>query len=167
MARAGFGVDDIAITGLPTDGGETDPGWTYAGFIRTTGTVTQSFFNAYIAEYRQYVGYDKSLKTGPYNFGFLDNPNLQNWVEHFPYQDGLLVWYYDTSFPITTWATIAFPGAAVACSCRSMHIPICSSGLTTVKSGVHVSSLTTRPLASTRPTRFASMPTALSNAMAV
>ena len=24
---------------------------------------------------------------------------LQAWVEHFPYQDGLLVWYYDTSFP--------------------------------------------------------------------
>ena len=21
-----------------------------------------------------------------------------DWVEHFPYQDGLLVWYYDTSF---------------------------------------------------------------------
>ena len=40
VAGAGFGVDDIAITGLPTDDAETDPGWTYAGFIRTTGTVT-------------------------------------------------------------------------------------------------------------------------------
>ncbi len=99
VAEAGFGVDDIAITGLPTDGGETDPGWTYAGFIRTTGQITQSFFNAYFAEYRVYQGYDDSLRTGPYNFGFLNNPNLQNWVEHFPYQDGLLVWYYDESFP--------------------------------------------------------------------
>ena len=34
----GFSVDDIAITGLPTDGAETDTGWTYDGFIRTTGT---------------------------------------------------------------------------------------------------------------------------------
>ena len=41
--------------------------------------------------------FDDSLRTGPYNFGFLDNPLLQNWVEHFPYQDGLLVWYWDTS----------------------------------------------------------------------
>ena len=98
VAQPGFGVDEIAITGLPTDGAEADAGWNYAGFSRTTGTVTQSFFNAYFGEFRQYKGYDESLKTGPYNFGFLDNPNLQNWVEHFPYQDGLLVWYYDTSF---------------------------------------------------------------------
>jgi immune inhibitor A len=92
----GFGVDDIAITGQATDGGETDPGWTYDGFSRTTGTTTVSFFNAYFAEFRTYQGYDASLKTGPYNFGFPDT--APNWVEHFPYQDGLLVWYYDTSF---------------------------------------------------------------------
>lgn len=98
VAEAGFGVDEIAITGLSTDGGESDPGWTYAGFTRTTGTVVQSFFNAYFAEFRTYLGYDDGLRTGPYNFGFLNNPNLGNWVEHFPYQSGLLVWYYDTSF---------------------------------------------------------------------
>jgi immune inhibitor A len=99
VALPGMSIDDIAVTGLPTDGAETDPGWTYDGFISTTGTVTQSYFNAYFAENRQYTGYDKGLETGPYNFGFLDNPDLQNWVEHFPYQNGLLVWYYDTSFP--------------------------------------------------------------------
>lgn len=97
VAEKGFSVDNIDINGV-LDDAETDPGWTYAGFVRTTGIVTESFFNAYIAEFRQYVGYDTSLQTGPYNFGFLDNPNLQNWVEHFPYQDGLLVWYYDESF---------------------------------------------------------------------
>jgi immune inhibitor A len=90
-------VDEIAITGLPTDGAETDPGWTYNGFFRTDGTVVESFANFYVAEYRQYVGYDQSLKTGPYNFGFLDTKPL--WVEHFPYQNGLLVWYLDYSFP--------------------------------------------------------------------
>jgi immune inhibitor A len=98
VAEAGFGIDDIDITGLPLDDAETDPGWTYGGFSRTTGTVSQSFFNAYMAEFRQYEGYDESLETGPYNFGFLDNPDKQNWVEHFPYQEGLLVWYYDESF---------------------------------------------------------------------
>jgi immune inhibitor A len=99
VAQPGIAIDDIAITGLPPDGAETDPGWEYEDFVRTTGTITRSFFNAYIAENRVYWGYDKSLKTGPYNFGFLDDPDRQNWVEHFPYQDGLLVWYYDTSFP--------------------------------------------------------------------
>jgi immune inhibitor A len=98
VAESGLSVDEISVTGLPTDGAETDPGWTYNGFVRTNGVVTQSFFNAYFAEFRQYRGYDDALRTGPYNFGFLNNPNLQDWVEHFPYQDGLLVWYYDTSF---------------------------------------------------------------------
>jgi immune inhibitor A len=74
------------------DGGETDPGWTYDGFIRTDGTVIRSFFNAYFAEFRQYRGYDSTLATGPYNF------TVGNWAERFPYQDGLLVWYYDESF---------------------------------------------------------------------
>ena len=98
VANPGFFVDNIAITGQDLDGGETDPGWAYNGFIRTESTVTLSFFNAYFAEFRTYRGYDDSLRTGPYNFGFLDDPELQDYVEHFPYQDGLLVWYYDESF---------------------------------------------------------------------
>jgi len=60
----------------------------------TTGTEEQSYFNAYFAENRQYLGYDAGLQTGPYNFGGSVGPN---WAERFPYQDGLLVWYYDTS----------------------------------------------------------------------
>jgi immune inhibitor A len=96
VAGTGFGVDDIAITGLATDDAESEPGWTYAGFIRTDGTVNQSYANFYIAEFRQYAGYDASLKTGPYNFGFGDTK--PNWVEHYPYQDGMLVWYLDYSF---------------------------------------------------------------------
>ena len=42
----------------------------------------------YIAENRQYLGYDATLAEGPYNFGWtLTQPDR---VEHFPYQDGLL-----------------------------------------------------------------------------
>jgi immune inhibitor A len=95
-AEAGFYVDEINVTGQPTDGAETDPGWTYAGFTRATNVVSLSFFNAYFAEFRTYQGYDDGLRTGPYNFGFPDTK--PDWVEHYPYQSGLLVWYYDTSF---------------------------------------------------------------------
>jgi immune inhibitor A len=49
-----------------------------------------------VAEFRQYWGYDKSLRNA-YNFGFLNNPALGDWVERFPYQDGLLINYWDTS----------------------------------------------------------------------
>ena len=48
------------------------------------------------------MSYDQYLKTGPYNFGFADKPDL---VEHFPYQDGLLVTYWDTSHATTTRAS--------------------------------------------------------------
>ncbi len=98
VAEAGFSADNVAISGQAADGAESAVAWTYAGFISTTGTVTNSYFNAYYAEYRNYRGYDDGLRTGPYNFGFVNNAALGNWVEHYPYEDGLLVWYYDTSF---------------------------------------------------------------------
>ena len=63
--------------------------------VQSNGTV-RTYSHYYIAEFRQYRGYDNTLEVGPYNFGFLDNPALGNWVEHFPYQDGLLIHYWDT-----------------------------------------------------------------------
>lgn len=98
VAEDGFFFDNIQISGQLLDGAETDTGWTFDGFSRTQETVTRSFFNAYLVEYRAYTGYDAGLRTGPYNFGWATDSVLFNWVEHFPYQDGLLVWYYDTSF---------------------------------------------------------------------
>jgi immune inhibitor A len=96
VAEAGLGIDDIAITGQALDGAEAAAGWTFDGFTSTTGSTTVAFFNAYFAENRQYTGFDDGLRTGPYNFGYLNT--APDWVEHFSYQDGLLVWYYDTSF---------------------------------------------------------------------
>jgi immune inhibitor A len=94
----GFQVDDIAITGQPADGAETAAGWAFApatgGFHATGATDIQPHFNAYVVENRQYLGYDAGLKTGPYNFGGTVGPN---WAERFPYQDGMLVWYWDDS----------------------------------------------------------------------
>ncbi len=97
----GFMVDEIAVTGSPVDGAESDMGWTYVpeigGFRVTTGEESASYFNAYVGEWRTYWGYDENLRRGPYYFGYLDNPLLQNWVDHFPYQDGLLLSYWDSS----------------------------------------------------------------------
>ena len=97
---AGFSIDNIQVTGQPLDGAETNAGWTFTsntpgvGFHVTTGTETFEFFNAYVLENRQYIGYDLALKKGPYNFGFPATPDL---VEHFPLQDGLLISYWDNS----------------------------------------------------------------------
>jgi immune inhibitor A len=93
----GFMVDDIQITGYDLDGGETDTGWTFTGFRKTTGLEDKLYSQYYVAEYRTYKGYDSGLKVGPYYFGYLNNPDLGNWVDHFPYQDGMLINFWDTS----------------------------------------------------------------------
>ena len=87
----GFKMDDLVIADLPLDGAESDAGWTFDGYRVTSGTEAAFFFNAYVAEFRQYRGFDAGL-ANPYNFVG------GNWVEHFPYQDGLLISYWDTSF---------------------------------------------------------------------
>ena len=93
----GFMVDDINVTGYPMDGAEADAGWTMGGFRVTSGTEDKLYNQYYVAEYRTYRGYDYGLKVGPYYFGYLNDPALQNWVDHFAYQDGLLINYWDTS----------------------------------------------------------------------
>lgn len=93
----GFMIDNIEISGSALDGAETDTGWTFTGFRRTTGTEDKLYNQYYVAEYRTYKGYDYGLKVGPYYFGYLNNPALGNYVDHFPYQDGLLLNYWDTS----------------------------------------------------------------------
>jgi immune inhibitor A len=88
-------VDELNVTGFPTDGAEADAGWTFTGFRTSTGTESAPFNHYYVAEFRTYNGYDSVLKTGPYQFGYTGDK--ANFVDHFPYQDGLLINYWDTS----------------------------------------------------------------------
>ena len=98
VAPKGILIDDIVLAGVTIGTAETDAeGWTFDGFRRTTGTEESLHFNAYVAENRQYDNYDRSLATA-YNFGFLDTLAGADKVEHFRYQDGLLVSYWDNSF---------------------------------------------------------------------
>jgi immune inhibitor A len=95
----GFFADNISVTADGTqvfsDGAEgATTGWTLNGFKTTTGTETSAFDNFYLATNRTYASFDKYMQTGPYHFGYTDRPDL---VDHFPYQDGLLVSYWDTS----------------------------------------------------------------------
>jgi len=94
----GFKMDDLVIADLPLDGAEVDAGWTFDGFRVTEGVESAFYNNYYVAEFRQYRGYDAGLANA-YNFGFIGVPGLDNFVEHFPYQDGLLISYWDTSYP--------------------------------------------------------------------
>jgi immune inhibitor A len=96
----GWFVDDIKLVSngatLVDTGAEGGlEGWTSAGWSSVGATATSAYENYYIASYRSYLSFDKYLQTGPYNFGWL-NTNADK-VEHFPYQDGLLISYWDLS----------------------------------------------------------------------
>ena len=96
----GIFVDALKVTNagktLFSDGAETSPnGWTLVNFSSVGSSITGDYPTYYIASNRTYTSFDKYLKSGPYRFGFLDT--LPNKVEHFPFQNGLLVSYWDTS----------------------------------------------------------------------
>lgn len=100
VAPAGFFADDITIadgaTVISTNGAEAgDTGWVADGFETTTGSTTKDFAHYYIAENRQYVSYDRTLETGPYSWQ--DPAPTHVYADRFPYQDGLLISYWDTS----------------------------------------------------------------------
>jgi immune inhibitor A len=94
LALPGFQVDNIAIGGTSVGTAESDEGWVFDGFSMTTGAEEQAFFNAYVLENRQYTGYDEVLRTGVYNFGFLNT--MPDWF--FSYQDGLLINYWNSQY---------------------------------------------------------------------
>jgi immune inhibitor A len=96
----GFFADDIKVTSgsetLVDDGAENGAnGWTADGFEAVGASKTVAYDNYYIASHRSYVSYDKYLTTGPCNFGFVNTK--PDFVEHFSYERGLLVSYWDTS----------------------------------------------------------------------
>ena len=95
-------LDDIVIknggTTLFTDDVESGAnGWTAdGGFKISNGSEQVIGDRYYIAENRRYVGYDAGLEVGPYQFSFaLTDPDK---VEHFAFEDGLLVWVVDESY---------------------------------------------------------------------
>jgi immune inhibitor A len=110
----GWFVDDVKVvsngaTVVDTGAEGGLEGWTSSGWSSVGASVSTAYDNYYIASYRNYVSFDKYLQSGPYNFGWLNTYGDK--VEHFPYQDGLLVSYWDTSQADNN--TGAHPGAGL------------------------------------------------------
>jgi immune inhibitor A len=98
VSEGGFFGDDVTITAdgatVSADGAEGDSTWTLDGFTIVGATSSEFYDNFYIAGHRSYVSYDRYLKTGPYFFGYPAQPDK---VDHYSYQEGLLISYWDTS----------------------------------------------------------------------
>jgi len=124
-------LDDLALTVngavSPTwsdDVESGDNGWTADGFTRMGGSTNVVVPQFYLAENRVYSGYDTTLQTGPYNFGF--NNTRPDWVERFPYQNGLLVWYSDGA--CTDNNTISHPGCGQTLPVDARPAPVMLDG---------------------------------------
>ncbi|WEO97147.1 immune inhibitor A domain-containing protein [Streptomyces sp. FXJ1.172] len=117
VSQKGFAADEITVTAdggpLFSDNAESaDAGWTASGFSRVGASFTKDYKQYYLAENRQYVSYDRTLKSGPYNFGY-QNTGRPDWVEHYPYQNGLLIWKWDTSQADNNTNADAHPGTGL------------------------------------------------------
>jgi immune inhibitor A len=111
VSRGGFFADEVTLAAdgatVFVDGAETDGAdWELDGFEAIEQTVTRLFDNFYIAGHRSYVSYDKYLKTGPYFFGYANTK--PDYVDHYAYQEGLLISYWNTRW--TDNDTFEHPG---------------------------------------------------------
>ncbi|MFI6821453.1 immune inhibitor A domain-containing protein [Micromonospora sp. NPDC050187] len=102
VSSGGFFGDAITVTAdgstVFSDGAENGTGdWTVAGWSVVEETYTRLFDNYYIAGHRSYVQYDKYLKTGPYYFGYANT--RPDYVDHYAYQEGLLISYWNLRWP--------------------------------------------------------------------
>ena len=109
-------LDDIAIavgstTALSDDVESGTNGWTATGLWKiSTGTETTVTEQYYLLENREYAGYDATLAEGPYQFS--EAYSRPNWVEFFPFQNGMLTWYVDHSYADNN--TSEHPGGGLA-----------------------------------------------------
>ncbi|MDC5698761.1 immune inhibitor A [Intrasporangium calvum] len=131
-------LDDIAITAdgaaLLTDDVESgDNGWTARGFTRMTGSTSKVVSHYYLAENRTYDGYDATLKAGPYNFGHYNTKS--DWVERFPYQNGMLVWYVNGEFGDNNTRTHPGGGQALPVDARPAPVMLDNGNGGTVRLG--------------------------------
>jgi immune inhibitor A len=93
--RVTVGADTILEDGAENGAG----GWTATGFRIVQGRVAvEHHARAYLVENRRYAGYGAFLRTGPYNFGFSGVAGKQDVIDTYPYQQGMLVWLWDTAF---------------------------------------------------------------------
>ena len=121
---AGAFIRDIVVKSGGTTLYADQEGWTptpaEGGFVWSDGTMTSSGDRYYLAENRTYVGYDSTLEVGPYQFS--KGITAPDWVEHFPFQDGLVVWAIDESYSDNN--TIEHLGHGLALPVDANPVPI-------------------------------------------
>ena len=120
---SGLAVDNIALGSFLDDAEVSPNGWTLDKFKTSEGKKFTNKQHYYIAEYRQYRGYDTGLQTGPYS----GTSYLSGKVGHYAYQDGLLVTYADDEWVNNN--TTAHPGEGFAIPVDARSTPMTRAGV--------------------------------------
>lgn len=121
---AGAFLDQIQVKADTTtfsDGAESGTnGWTVLGWKVSTGTESVTSERYYLLENRQYLDYDDTLRTGPYQFD--RGLTAYNHVEFFSFRPGMLVWMVDHSQADNN--TSQHPGEALALPVDARPVPM-------------------------------------------
>ena len=121
-------LDDIAVevdgTTTVDDVEDGTGAWTAKGFSIISGTTSRQVHDMYFAENRVYSGYDETLRTGPYNFGW--GTTKPDWVERFPYQNGMLVWFANGEYSDNNTST--HPGGGEVLPVDARPAPVVFDG---------------------------------------
>jgi immune inhibitor A len=122
-------IDDVTTTvgaTSTTDDVENGAGaWAAAGGMQIiNGTTSRQVQDMYLVENRTYGGYDDTLRTGPYNFGWANT--RPDWVERFPYQNGMLVWFANGEFVDNN--TSSHPGGGLVLPVDARPAPVVLDG---------------------------------------
>ncbi|WP_230686433.1 immune inhibitor A domain-containing protein [Catellatospora vulcania] len=138
VAGKGAFLDDIKLVtdgpnGFVDDVEAGEGAWTSKGFKRIDGSYTDVYPRFYLAEYRTYTGYDKNLKTGPYNFGY--GNTRPDWVDRFPFQDGLLVWYVNYLYGDNNTSGTGRAGTGLALPVDARPAPVAWPGISCAVNG--------------------------------
>lgn len=99
VSEKGISIDDINVPGQALEGAENSGTyWSLDNGFRVVGTLVEvPFEHYYMLEYKAYKNYDVSMMYSGFDFmKFRDD--RERLIEKFPYQEGLLIWYWDTSF---------------------------------------------------------------------
>ena len=126
VVGTGFSADDIAITGQSHRRRRNRPGLGGMPVSRAPQAQPPSFVQQRLrCRVPQYAGFDDSLRTGPYNFGFLGHPSCRTGSSTSRIRTVCSSGTTTRRSATTTWATIV-PRADAADWCsRSMLTRIC------------------------------------------
>lgn len=134
ITGSGVLIDDVRAGAAPAEGAENGlpAGWTATGWAPGDGTVLSAAPGYYIAERRDLTGYDDALRSGPF---VADLRRGASSVDHFGYEGGVLLTFWDARAGDNAVSTHAGSGRLLVVDARPTPLETTSGGV--APAGLH------------------------------